>query len=137
MSSINFAEFTWFSPKPKITLSITIPNQNSLNLNPKLMDQMPQYIEIGASNDGSMLCIREKSDAGYKLPKSGSVKDKDLIRFLVAAGVRLSARYTVTKEAGYWLAALDDPSSPKVEMKKPPRKKRTNLEGLAKEVEGL
>lgn len=139
MSSINFAEFTWFSPTPKTMLSISIPNENSFNLNPKLMEQMPSYIDIGASSDGHTLCIREKPDIGYKLPKSGSVKAKELIRFLVEAEVRLPAKYIVTNEGNCWKAVLVNPSSPipTVNTKKPPRKKRMNLSGLAKEVEEL
>lgn len=139
MSSIHFAEFTWFSPTPKTTLSISIPNENSFNLNPKLMEQMPSYIEIGVSSDGRVLGIREKPDTGYKLPKSGSVKAKELICFLVSAGVRLPAKYIVTNEGDCWKAVLVKPSSPipTVNTKKPPRKKRMNLSGLVKEVEEL
>ncbi len=138
MSNINFTEFTWFSPKPKITLAVTIPNQDVLNLNSKLMEQMPKYVVIGAKDAGRILCIREQANTGYRLPKSGTVKGRDLIESLVSMGVRIPARYTAIKEDDCWIATLDKPMLPKVNMKKPPRKpKKDDLQSLRREVEKL
>lgn len=134
MSKIDFGEFTWFVPKPKNKLAITIPNLSVMNLNPKLMEEMPPYIAIGVNQIGDQLCLREQPDSGYKLPKGGSVKDKDLIKFISSSGIRLPARYTVLKEDGCWLAKLDEYLPPKVNMANPPKRPRKrNLKGLLEE----
>jgi hypothetical protein len=138
MSKVNFSEFTWFIPRPKNQLAITIPNLHSLNLNPKLMEEMPTYITIGVSKAGDRLCLRAQPHSGYRLPKGGGVKDKDLIKLITASGVRLPARYTVWKEDDCWLATLDEHLSPKVNMAKPPNKPRTrNLKGILEEGKAL
>ena len=138
MSNINFEKFRWFIPKPKSPLAITIPNPDRLNLNPKLLSQMPSHIEIGISADGQEICIREQLNGGYWVPKSGTIKDKSLIRALTSMGVRLPARYTVQQEGGCWLAIMDEPITRKVIMKKPPSKPRnSDLHNLAKEIGSL
>lgn len=134
MSKVNFNEFTWFAPRPKNQLAITIPNLCSLNLNPKLMEEMPAYITIGVNKTGELLCLREQAHSGYRLPKGGCVKDKDLIKLITDSGVRLPSRYTVWKEDDCWLAKLDVHVSPKVNTTKPPTKPRKhNLKTLLEE----
>lgn len=134
MSKVDFNDFTWFIPKPKSRSAITIPNLNIMNLNAKLMENMPSYVTIGVDKTGKCLCLREQAPSGYKLPRSGSVKDKELIANIVALGVRLPARYAVWQENGYWLAILDAHFSPKVNMSNPPKNPRKrDLKGLLEE----
>ena len=138
MSNIDFEKFTWFTPKPKSLLAITIPNPDRLNLNPELLTQMPSHIEFGVSKNGQEICIRERLNGGYKIPRNGSIKDSSLISVLTSMGVRLPARYTVQKEDNCWLAIMDEPLQRKVIMKKPPRKPRnSDLHNLTKEIELL
>lgn len=138
MANIDFEKFTWFTPKPKIQLAITIPNQNYLNLNLKLIEQMPSRIAIGVSSNGTELCIQEQSEGGYKVPKSGAIKDKSLIQFIISRNVLLPVKYTVQREGDCWLAFMDEPTTPKINMKKPPRKPRSgNVRTLIKEIEAL
>lgn len=134
MSKVNFGEFVWFVPKPKNQLAITIPNRGVMNLNPKLMVEMPAYITIGVNKTGDRLCLREQPYSGYKLPKGGCVKDQDLIKLILSSGVRLPARYTVWKEDDCWLAMLDERLPPKVNMAHPPQiPRKRNLKRLLEE----
>lgn len=135
MASIQFEEFSWFVSKPKTQMTITIPNQKNINLNPKLMEQMPTYIAIGAKDGGKSLAIRATDESGWRLPKSGSLKKEDYIGWLIAMGVKIPARFSVTREENGWLAVMDELEPPKVNMKKPPRKPRADaLRSLAREA---
>lgn len=138
MAHIDFTQFTWFVPKPKVSLAITIPNPNSMNLNPHLMAQIPRSITFGISADGAQICICETEGAGYKIAKSGAVKDKDLIRHILNAGARYPARYSVYKEEDCWLGILDEQPPLKVDTSKKPRKQREDsLQAFEKEAGSL
>lgn len=138
MSKIDFSEFTWFKAKPKNQFAITIPNQTILNINPKLLEVLPAFIEIGVRKAGTELCLREQPHSGYRILRSGAIKDKELLKYIVDSGVRLPARYTVLQEDDYWLAILDEWFPPKINAANPPKKPRTrNLKELLKESAAL
>lgn len=135
MASIQFEEFSWFTPKAKTQMAITIPNQKNINLNSKLMAQMPAHIIIGVKDSGATLAVRETDTSGWRLPKSGSLKKEDFIRWLIDKGLKIPARFSVTREDNGWLAVMDDPKPLKVDIKKPPRRRNTSaLQSLKREV---
>ncbi len=136
MSEINLDAFRWFVPKPQNPLVITIPNLERISFNSKLLEKLPSYITIGISSDGHQLAICEKED-GYKLLKSGSIKNKELVKEIATLGVRLPAKYAVTIKDNGWLATLETQGTPPVSTKsitRTPQKK--NLSGLQAELEG-
>ena len=138
MSEMDFNKFTWFAPKPKCQLTITIPNKNAMYLSPKLMAEMPAQIMIGVSERGDRLCLREVKDSGYRLPKSGKLHDMELIRHIHTLGVCFPAKYAVCKKDDCYLATLNEYISPKVNTIKPtqsPRKR--NLNSLLEEEKKL
>lgn len=113
MTKINQEEFTWFLPTPKSDMAINIPNPNLLNLNNKLLDEMPAYIMLGISSDGTKIFIKDHGEDGFKVIKSGTIKAHDVISALTKSGVHLPARYIVTNTDGGWIATLALPISPK------------------------
>lgn len=138
MSKVDFNKFTWFAPKPKCQLIVTISSQNTMYLSPKLMEEIPAQIIIGVSERGDELCLREVKDSGYRLPKSGKIHDIELIRHIHTLGVRFPAKYAVRKEDDCCLATLNERVLPKVNTAKPaqsPRKR--NLKGLLEEEKKL
>jgi len=63
---------------------------------------------------------------------------KSLIQFIISRNVLLPVKYTVQREGDCWLAFMDEPTTPKINMKKPPRKPRSgNVRTLIKEIEAL
>lgn len=139
MTTIDFADFTWFSPKPKGSqMAITVPNLTCLNFNAKAMIKMPVQIQIGISEDAKTIGICEKPGTGYKIPKSGTVKDKDLVDFLVSHGVRLPAKYELQPAANGWIANLMESRPPKVTgNSRKPRISKITADKLIKEIESV
>ena len=138
MSDVDFARFQWFTPQTTAPLALTIPNTICMNLNPKLTSQMPSHIEIGVSEDGREICLRAKADNGYKVPKSGSIKDKRLIQALTSTGVHLPARYSIRQDGDCWIGTMDEPAPPSVSLVKPPRKARSkDVHILTEEIGAL
>jgi hypothetical protein len=67
-------ELEWFLPRPKSPqFSITIPNDNSFNLNQKLSTLMPKQITIGINSDGKILGLKEAAE-GYLFQKAEVLK---------------------------------------------------------------
>ncbi len=134
---MNFENFEWFVPKPKNELAITIPNMHTLNFNQKLLPQLPASVTIGVGENGRVLCIREMEN-GYRVCKNGSIKAdaKNLIDRMISLGVRLPARYSVTKEDCCWIARLEsEPTAPVLNLKNTPRRStHKDISGLSKEV---
>ncbi len=134
---MNFEDFEWFLPKPKNELAITIPNAHTFNFNQKLLPQMPSAVTIGVGENGRILCIREIEN-GYHICKNGSIKmnEKNVIDRIISCGIRLPARYSVTKEACYWIAKLEsEHSSPTLNIKGASRRsRRKDISGLAEEI---
>lgn len=124
MPNFDLNEFTWFVPREKKTLYITIPNAESINLN-KLATMMPERIDIGIKG-ANIICIRQ-DDAGYKVTKRGSLKARDIISSLVNNGLSIPAKYAVVPDDPYWYAELESKTSPIVicpsKTLKNPRKK--------------
>ncbi len=135
MDTFDFSQFTvWFSGESQSPYAITICNKEQMNINAKLLERLPQNYEVGVSADGHMLCLREK-DGGYRLLKSGWVKDKTLVQYILAQGVHLPARYTVTEQHGIWVGKLEEQKQPVLNMTKPPRRpKGKTLEGVLQEL---
>lgn len=138
MTSINFEEFTWFTPKAKTGLSCTIPNQKTINLNPTLTGQLPAYISIGEKEGGKILAIRESdesTESAWKVPKSGSLKKSEWINWLISRGVRLPAKYSITRMDNGWLAVLEEQRPAEIMIKKPNRHPpKDGLQSIAREV---
>ncbi len=125
----------WFSGELQSPYAVTICSTEQMNINAKLLEQLPPYFEIGVSADGHTLCFREKEN-GYKRLKSGSVKDARPIRYILDQGVHLPARYTVTEQSGVWIGTLDKQKQPALNITKPPRRpKAKKLEGVLQELE--
>ncbi len=136
MSSYQMEDFEWFLPEVKTDWAITIPNIHCINFNQKLLPQLPECIEIGVGAGGRVLCVREHAE-GYRLRKSGSIKTKgkSIIDRVVLLGVRLPARYSVTREGDYWIARLEDQEIPTLNVRKTPRRPRAkDVAGLCQEV---
>lgn len=135
MENISLDQFQRFTPMPKNPRAITICNQKQLNINPKLLEELPMNFEIGVGSEGKLLCIREKA-AGYKELKGGAIKAEPLIQCMLGQSVTLPARYAVTKQGDVWIAELKPQKAPILDMKKPPRKpKTTGLSGVMRELE--
>lgn len=112
-SSYEPSEFTWFLPAPrKPVLSITIPNDNCFNLNQKLYSQINDRIAIGVNCDGKRIRIKLKPEVGYSVPKSGIIKDLDLIAKIKKCGIKLPASYLVEQKEDYWEATLVTRAAP-------------------------
>lgn len=125
--TINISEFEWFLPSPrKPILAITIPNDNCFNLNQNLCIQIPKHIRIGLSSDGKRLALKEETEEGYFVPKSGGIKDSVLVQEIKTRGVRLPANYLVESINEYWVATLVPPISSPTLPKKTPKRPRTN-----------
>ena len=139
MDLVNCDEFTWFFPRPKgAEMSISIPNQKNVNFNPKAMEKMPPFVVLGASSDGKRIGIREQTEKGYKLPKSGSIKDEAFISFLQSSGVKLPAKYELCETEGGWIGNLVTTAVPKVSEKRTkPRISKSGADSLIKEIESL
>ena len=132
MSEIEFSKFVWFKKEPKPPqLSITVPNSSRINLNAKLMLQMPDRIKIGVMPDGKTICICETSDEGYHLPKNGSLPEKRIIRMLMKNNIVFPARYTVTKQDDKWIGVLDEDITVKSNSKKICKPGKYNSEEVA------
>ena len=137
VASVNFEEFKWFTPIPKNPLRISIPNLQSLRLSPMFKEEVPQFVEIGVSDHGRTLCIREKQETGYRV-SNNSIKANNLIQHLVNAGIHLPAKYSVTKEDCCWIAKLEPANPPTIDMTRtPPRRKVRDMTEFMKEVSGL
>ncbi len=132
---IHFDDLELFLPDPKNDLAITIPNRDTINFNQKLLPQLPEYIEIRVGERGSVLGVKENTE-GYRISKSGSIKKqgKRVIERLLEHGVRLPARYSVTREGDYWLARLEEQEIPTLNTKKARRPREKNVTGLYREV---
>ncbi len=125
----------WFSGETQSPYAVTICSKQQMNINSKLQERLPPCFEVGVSADGRMVCFREK-EGGYKLLKSGYVKDKALVQYILDQGVHLPARYTVTEHDGIWVGTLDEQKQPALNMTKPPRRPKVrNLEGVLQELE--
>lgn len=137
-NSLCRADFEWFTPQPKkAELAITIPNNHCFNLNPSLRAKIPQKIEIGVGHGGTILWL-QPHDTGYKIAKSGTLKDSLLIGSIKRSGVRLPARYVVEEFDGGWVANLVPPAKPPLPTKIPKRPKKKGLNAiLAQKEEAL
>lgn len=119
----NFDDYVWFTPKPKVPqAAITIPNPDALNLNKYALQALPPKFAIGVAPDGATLCLRENPETGYSPVKSGAIKDKELVAFLMEAGVELPARYVLKKVNDFWVAELAQTAPKKINLNKPPRR---------------
>lgn len=105
-----FDDFDWFIPREKKKISITIPNTSSFNLNSELVQTMPDRIAIGIKGIDT-ICIRQ-DDNGYKVPKNGSIKTREMIATLISNGLSLPAKYAVTSNDSWWIATLESTSQP-------------------------
>lgn len=125
----------WFSGEVQSPYAVTICGKEQININAKLRERMPLEFEVGVFADGHTICFRAK-DGGHKLLKSGHVKDKALVQYILDQGVHLPARYTVTEQNGIWVGTLDEQKQPALNMTKPPRRPKTKkLEGVLQELE--
>ena len=116
-------DYVWFTPKPKVPqAAITIPNPSGLNLNKYALLELPTKFVIGAALNGEMLCLKEDPEKGYSATKSGSIKAKEIVAFLMENGVELPARYVIHKEDNCWTAELVQKDALKINLEKSPRK---------------
>ena len=97
---------------------------------------VPERIAIGLKG-GDLICLRQ-ADAGYRVPRGGSVKAKEVIAALVDMGLSIPARYTVTPGDSYWIATLDKRPAPVAidPLKASSKPRRRNLSKLIDEEEG-
>ena len=133
----NEKDFVWMKPKEKNRLAINIPNENDFNINPALRAELPRKITVGYIADRMILAIRQADD-GYSIPKSGTIRIPELISELTKHNMTFPARFTVEKDADRWIATLVPQQKPIADFRKmPKRKKKPDLEALAKEAESL
>ncbi len=134
LKPISFEAFTWFRPTPKNPFAITIPNQDDIRINSKLLPKLPSYIEIGIGEGGGQIGLRACED-GYKVTKDGNIRATEVIMRLREAGVRLPARYTVEETDGGFLGTLVKTPEVKLDVQKTPcTPKKKELSGLVKEI---
>lgn len=62
---------------------------------------MPKKITIGIDYGGKEIYVKEMPGTGYSIPKSGSIKDQQLVTHITKQGVKLPARYLVQEKNGY------------------------------------
>lgn len=125
----------WFSGEVQSPYAVTICSKEQININAKLRERLASEFEVGVFADGRTICFRTK-EGGHKLLKSGYVKDKALVQYILEHGVHLPARYTVTEQSGVWVGTLDEQKQPALNMTKPPRRpKAKKLEGVLQELE--
>jgi hypothetical protein len=134
---IDTIEFEWFFPiPPKPELAITIPNEKCFNLNQNLCSRVPKRITIGVSKNGKIICLKEEPEMGFRIPKSGTIQDMNLIDSIKRRGIKLPARYLVEQNEGRWIATLVLPIVPSRPPKKTPKKVRKNGLGAMLQKEG-
>jgi len=116
-------DFKWYSPKEKSKFAISIPNGTSLNINPPLCAQITSHISIGlCEKDHTLIGLQLVEEDGYKVPKSGTIRDKYLIEQIVMSGVRLPARYTIEKDGDLWIGVLEEQQAPVIKQLPKPKK---------------
>ena len=125
-------KYEWFLPQgPKLPYAVSFTICGKCNISPKLMPLLPTYITIGVSSNGGEIVLAEGDDSGYKPPKSGYLKDPNLIRAIVERGIELPARYRMEQmEEGVWLGTLLNPPQ-KTELPIKPMPKRPRKSGLS------
>ncbi len=129
-------QFRWFTPRPKAKYFISIRNRQDLRLNEKLRARVPDFVAIGVGPDGKTLAIRGQAD-GYKLPKSGTVHDKDLIAHLLSLGVEVPAKYRVEEREDGWFAVWMPLPPAALKKRTPTRRRKKGLESVMDELKEL
>ena len=130
-------DFVWMKPKEKNRLAINIPNESDFNINPALRAELPNKIAVGYIADKLILALRQADD-GYAIPKSGRIKIPELIAELTKHNMIFPARFSVVKDEDKWIATLVPQRRPMADVRKmPKRKKKPDLDALAKEAESL
>lgn len=126
-SPTDFLDFEWFLPAPrKSEFVITVNNTKSFNLNQRLCSKIWKQIQIGITSDGKTLCLKEKPENGFFVPKSGSIKDSVLINEIKSRGISLPARYIAERKGDYWFATIVPAVTSPAQLKKTPKKPRKN-----------
>lgn len=126
------ANYEWFLPQGrKLSYTVSFTVCGKCNISSKLLPLIPASITIGICCDGKEIVLAEKEESGYKLPKSGSLRDPNLTRAIVERGISLPARYQMKQlEDGVWIGTLCDPPQAAGVTKKP-IPKRPRKSGLA------
>lgn len=120
------SEFSWYLPTPpKPVLSITIPDEKSINLNGRLREIVPNRLKIGVNMDGTKLGLLEEQK-GFHIPKNGMIKAQDVIHDITLRGISLPARYIVENIDDLWVATLVPTIPAPTTPKKTPNKPRLN-----------
>ena len=130
-------DFVWIKPRKKSKFAVNIPNERNFNINAALVSELPETIGIGYNAEKMTLAIR-RDDAGHTYRRSGHLQFPDAIKALVSHGMRFPARFTMVRSDDVWIGTLDPQPKQQIDSKKPPRrKKKPDMQSLAKEAECL
>ena len=133
----NESDFTWMKRRPKSRLAVNISNETDFKMNPALVKELPERVDIGCIAEEKLLAIREDCEAPAH-PRSGLLKLPELIKLLTAQGMGFPARFTVKRIDDLWVGTLDPQPPKKINADKPPRRrKKPDIESLAKEAAKL
>ncbi len=137
MQKENIAALTWFLPEERSRSMVTVRDRHTLYFGLHLLPQLPERVVIGVEEGGAVICLREDERGLVVDRRNGAVRwrwDK-LIAHLVEQGVRLPARYRVTREGDMWLGRLEVRDEPIFDEKKLAKAGRMReMSGLLAEV---
>ena len=116
--SINLNDFEVVQPSTRgqRKLVISVLKNGTVNFNQKLMEKFPQReVEIRISSDAKKLLIKDQGDVIIKLPKSGSIKNPNIIQRLEKNRVKFPIYYVIDweEDLSMWLGELfyDNPNN--------------------------
>jgi hypothetical protein len=123
--TISLDQFEWFFPvPPKPVFTITVTNERNICLSRQLCESVPSKLRIGIDKDGIRLGLVGDDAGGYRVPKSGVIKDARVVQVLQTRGIPTPARYLAEKVNDYWIATLIPSSAVPTQIKKTPRNPR-------------
>lgn len=120
MSKYQLNDFTMFVAPTKNGYAITIPNKNYLNLNTALHKEVFGKVRLGLHKSEVTLILVPSDECGVQIPNSGSIRIPEFIAQITDRGIRLPARFTVSKDDEYWIGKLQSqaPLHPKLKSDK-------------------
>jgi hypothetical protein len=132
-NSGDHVEFEWFFPTPpKPEFAITIPNDKCFNLNQNLCSQILERIAVGVAGDGKVIKLKKEPEFGFRVPKSGTIQDINLVASIKKRGIKFPARYSVEQKEDYWLAVLVPPTASNPSKKMPKQARKNGLESMVR-----
>lgn len=109
--SINLNDFEIVQPSSRgqRKLVISVLKNGTVNFNQKLMEKFPQReVEIRISSDAKKLLIKDQGDVIIKLPKSGRLKNPNIIQRLEKNKVKFPIYYVIKweEDLSMWFGEL-------------------------------